>query len=339
MTTLNLFRNPKKELEAERAQLERKWQELSEKEIALRSEVERTAAEKAAAELRARRMEEYGRIHNIATDRIIPNPSQPRKQFEDDSIIRLADSIRQYGILQPLTVRRIDDGLVLNDNAIDGIATYSKDMFEIVAGERRLRASKLLQLATVPCIIVDVDSKKSAELAIIENIQRENLNIFEQASSIASLIDIYSLTQEEVAKQLSMSQSFVANKLRILRLTAPERELILKYNLTERHARALLKIDSVEQRIRIIEYINSHQLNVATTEAYIDRFMAENASAKRHRSPRRIILKDIRIFYNSIDKAVSLVRQAGIPIESERNEADDAIEVLIRIPKANSSAH
>jgi ParB family chromosome partitioning protein len=312
MTTISLFKNSaRKDLEAEREKLNRRWQELTQKENALRTETEKAAAEQ-------RRADEYGRIHNIPTERIIPNPSQPRKQFEDESIIRLADSIRQYGILQPLTVRRIEN----NDQC-----------FEIVAGERRLRAAKLLQLATVPCILVNVDSKKSAELAIIENIQRENLNIFEQASSIASLIDIYNLTQEEVARQLSMSQSFVANKLRILRLTAPEREKILEYNLTERHARALLKIDSVEQRLRIIEYINSHQLNVATTENYIDRFLAENEAARRSRSPRKIILKDIRIFYNTLDKAISLVRQAGIPIVSERNEAADMIEVVIRIPK------
>lgn len=321
MTTLSLFKNSaRKELDAEREKLDRRWQELTQKETALRSETEKSAADKAIADLKSRRNDEYGRIHNIATERIIPNPSQPRKQFEDESIIRLADSIRQYGILQPLTIRKIE-----ND----------EKHLEIVAGERRLRAAKLLQLANVPCILVNVDSKRSAELAIIENIQRENLNIFDQASSIASLIDIYNLTQDEVARQLSMSQSFVANKLRILRLTSPEREKILEYNLTERHARALLKIDSVEQRIRIIEYINLHQLNVATTEAYIDRFLTENEDAKRSRSPRKIILKDIRIFYNSIDKAVSLVRQAGIAIESERSEAADAVEVVIRIPKTN----
>ena len=177
------------------------------------------------------------------------------------------------------------------------------------------------------------DAAGEAELAIIENIQRENLNIFEQASSIASLIDIYNLTQEDAARQLSMSQSFVANKLRILRLTQPERDKILEYNLTERHARALLKVDSVEQRLRIIEYINSHSLNVATTEAYIDRMLAESGRKSNPRSPKRIILKDIRLFYNSLDKAVSLVRQAGIDIRTERTESDSNIDIVITIPK------
>ncbi len=316
MTALNIFKSPKKELAAEREKLDKRWQELAEKESALK-------AEKTAADIKQRKADEYGRIHNIPIERIVPNPSQPRRQFEDESIIRLADSIRQYGILQPLTVRRME---------ADELLPLGEQRMEVVAGERRLRAAKILGLRTVPCIIVDVDSRKSAELAIIENIQRENLNIFEQASSIAALIDIYDLTQEEVAKQLSMSQSFVANKLRILRLTAPEREKILAYNLTERHARALLKIDSVEQRLRIIDYINAHQLNVATTEAYIERLLAESDSSRRQRSPRKIVLKDIRIFYNSIDKAVALVRQAGIAVSSERNEVEGGVEVIIRIP-------
>ena len=302
MTALNIFKSPKKELAAEREKLDKRWQELAEKESALK-------AEKTAADIKQRKADEYGRIHNIPIERIVPNPSQPRRQFEDESIIRLADSIRQYGILQPLTVRRME---------ADELLPLGEQRMEVVAGERRLRAAKILGLRTVPCIIVDVDSRKSAELAIIENIQRENLNIFEQASSIAALIDIYDLTQEEVAKQLSMSQSFVANKLRILRLTAPEREKILAYNLTERHARALLKIDSVEQRLRIIDYI--------------ERLLAESDSSRRQRSPRKIVLKDIRIFYNSIDKAVALVRQAGIAVSSERNEVEGGVEVIIRIP-------
>ncbi|MBQ8249601.1 MAG: ParB/RepB/Spo0J family partition protein [Clostridia bacterium] len=256
----------------------------------------------------------------LMTERIFPNPNQPRRKFDDETIIRLADSIRRYGILQPLTVRRIESEGVFGS------------LFEIVAGERRLRAAKLLGLQEIPCIILKVDSKKSAELAIIENIQRENLNLFEQASAIASLIDMYGLTQEEVARQLSTSQSFVANKLRILRLTVPEREKILKYGLTERHARALLRISSAEDRLRIIEYISVHSLNVAATEAYIDRFLTENASARKPRSPRKIVLKDIRIFYNSVDRAISVIKQAGIKVESERIDEENATVLTIRVP-------
>lgn len=306
MNTLNsIFKKiPEMQLENEREKLHRSWQQL---------------------ELREREFseaEEFGRIHMLNTEHIFPNPSQPRRQFEDDAIIRLADSIRRYGILQPLTVRRIDGG-----------GTYNA-LFELVAGERRLRAAKLLGFREVPCIILKVDSKKSAELAIIENIQRENLNLFEYASAIASLIDMYGLTQEEVARQLSTSQSSVANKLRILRLTSPEREKILRYGLTERHARALLRISSAEERLRVIEYINTHNLNVATTESYIDRFLAENESARKPRSSRKIVLKDIRIFYNSVDRAISVIKQAGIKVESERVDAGDSTVLTIRVPNA-----
>jgi len=304
MTSIPLFRSSaKRELDAERDRLRRSWDELGRREQAVRE------------------ADEFGRIHMLPADRIIANPNQPRKKFDDESIISLADSIRQYGILQPLTVRRIE------------APESSGSVYEIIAGERRFRAAKMLGFASIPCIIVHADSRRSAELAIIENIQREDLNIFEQASAIASLIDMYGMTQEEAARQLSVSQSFVANKLRILRLTLPEREKIIGSNLTERHARALLKVQSVEQRIRIIEYICAHNLNVATTEAYIDRFLARNESERRPRAPRKIILKDIRMFYNSIDKAVSLIKQAGIPVESERIDGEELIELTIRIPK------
>ncbi len=293
---------PEIQLESEREKLRKSWLQLEEREREFRE------------------AEEFGRIHMLITERIFPNPNQPRRKFDDEAIIRLADSIRRYGILQPLTVRRVE-----------GEGAYSS-LFEIVAGERRLRAAKLLGMREVPCIILKVDSKKSAELAIIENIQRENLNLFEQASAIAALIDTYGLTQEEVARQLSASQSFVANKLRILRLTTPEREKILKYGLTERHARALLRISSAEDRLRIIEYISAHSLNVAATEAYIDHFLAENVSARKPRSPRKIVLKDIRIFYNSVDRAISVIKQAGIKVESERIDEENATVLKIRVP-------
>lgn len=262
---------------------------------------------------------DFGKIHMIPIDQLVPNRSQPRRLFDSSSILRLADSIRQYGILQPLTVRRMED----TNGAI----------FELIAGERRLRASKLIGLTSVPCIIVNADNRRSAELAIIENLQREDLNVFEQASSIASLIEIYSLTQEEIACKLSVSQSFVANKLRLLRLTAPERAKILGYGLSERHARALLKVNNADLRIKIIDYISSHNLNVAATEIYIDKILSEAASEKKPIPERRVVLKDIRIFYNSIDKAISLVKQAGIDIESQKQESDDLIELTIRIPK------
>lgn len=304
-------------------------QEIFKKAEQIRLETEKARLKRAAQALEQRERafdeaEEFGRIHMLASDHIFPNPNQPRRKFEDESIIRLADSIRQCGILQPLTVRRTEGTGI--HNAI----------FEIVAGERRFRAAKLLGLSTVPCIIIRADERKSAELSIIENIQREDLNIFEQASAIASLIDMYGLTQEDVAKQLSTSQSFVANKLRILRLTIPEREKILTYGLTERHTRALLRISTAEERLRIIDHIYTNSLNVAATESYIDRYLAESHTPPKPRSPRRLVLKDIRIFYNSIDRAISIVKQAGIDVVSERVDCEDAVELTIRIPKSGN---
>ncbi len=261
--------------------------------------------------------EDFGRIHNLSIERIMPNPLQPRRIFEEDSILRLADSIRRYGILHPITVRRVDS---------------EGDLFEIVAGERRFRAVKLLGMNTIPAIIIRADKQKSAELAIIENIQRENLNIFEQAAAIATLIDAYGITQEEIAAKLSASQSFVSNKLRILRLTPPEREKILAYGLSERHARALLRLENASARLSVIEHIYKHNLNVVAAEKYIDRLISKASAPKSPHPPRKVILKDIRIFYNTIDRAISIVKQAGINIESERIDEGDSVCLTIRIP-------
>ncbi len=276
-----------------------------------------------------RRSEFDGRILKLDIMRISPNPAQPRRNFDNDSLIRLADSIRQYGILQPLTVRRICD-------AKPGEATKN-ERFELIAGERRLRAAKLLGMLEVPCIVVDVSDHASAELAIIENVQRENLNMFEQASAIASLIDIYSLTQEQVAKRLSLSQSYVANKLRILRLTAEERDIILSENLTERHSRALLRIDNIEERKAAAIHIAKHRMNVAQSEEYIEKVANREFEVPEYtpesKGKSKFILKDIRIFYNTLDHAIDLVKQAGIDVVSEKNENDEEIELKIRIGK------
>jgi ParB family chromosome partitioning protein len=237
--------------------------------------------------------------------------------------------------LQPLSVRRLpsNDGDTVKDQTeTSDTGDLIKPIYEIIAGERRLRAAKLLGLTEVPCIIIEADDRLSAELAIIENIQRENLNIFEQAGAIAALIDIYSLTQEQVARQLSASQSYVANKLRILRLTAAERTVILDNGLTERHARALLKIDDSELRMKTLAHIASRGLNVAASETYIENVLTEER-AERAKGKRKLIIKDIRIFYNTVDHAVEVVRQAGIDIISDRREVGDGVEFTIKIAK------
>lgn len=212
--------------------------------------------------------EELGtRVIQVKTDDIRPNRAQPRAEFEQNSIIRLADSIRRYGILQPLTVRLSDP---------DDIYQY-----ELIAGERRLRAAKMLGYLTVPCVVMEVTEQVSAELAIIENLLREDLNMFEQAYGFKKLIENYHLTQDEVARRMSLSQSAVANKLRLLRLSYEEQRLILEYGLTERHARAMLKLEESGKRTEAIRVVAEQKMNVQATEHYVEELLAKQTQKKK----------------------------------------------------------
>ncbi len=213
-------------------------------------------------------------VHEIAVGDILPNRSQPRSCFNQNAIFRLSDSIRHYGVLQPLTVRK-----VLLPPAVRGGAPTT--IYELIAGERRLRAAKQAGLATVPCIIVNTDDATSAELAVIENLLRENLNMFEQAEAFQRLISEFHLTQEETARRVSMSQSAVANKLRILRLAPEEREKILQAGLTERHARALLKIPDSTLRDSVLTHMIVCKMNVSAAEQYIDGILNDMARFRR----------------------------------------------------------
>lgn len=213
-------------------------------------------------------------IHSIPIDDIIPNRSQPRSVFNQNAILRLADSIRRYGILQPLTVRKVMLPLGASPQH-SASESQNPIVYELVAGERRLRAAKIAELGAVPCIIINTDDATCAELAIIENLLRENLNMFEQAEAFSRLIHEFHLTQEEAARRVSMSQSAVANKLRLLRLLPEERERILQNGLTERHARALLKLSDPCLRADVLSHIVENKCNVSATETYIDRIACE----------------------------------------------------------------
>lgn len=257
-------------------------------------------------------------IHQIEVSKIVPNPNQPRKDFADEAILKLADSIRQYGIIQPLTVRQTGDG------------------YELISGERRLRASKELGMETVPCVIMNVNEMKSAEMSIIENLLREDLNIFEQAHAIETLIDTYDLTQEQIAKKLSNSQSFIANKLRLLRLGDEEREKILKNNLTERHARALLRIYDTDTRRKVLDRIIEEGLNVTRSEELIEKIIVSSKIEARDNIPSVRTFKDVKSFYLAIDRAIDSVKNSGINIKSRRIENDEFTELTILIPKKES---
>ena len=254
------------------------------------------------------------RLHSIEISKISANPNQPRKIFADEAILKLADSIRQYGIIQPLCVRKMGDG------------------YELISGERRLRAAKELGMNHVPCVIMEINEVKSAEISIIENLMREDLNIFEQASAIEALIDTYGMTQEQIAKKLSNSQSFVANKLRLLRLSSEEREKILKNNLTERHARALLRILDPVSREKTLNRIVEDGLNVARSEELIDQMLSNSIDESKKTTKVRAPIKDMRSFYASIDRLIDSAKLSGVEIKSRIVESDDFTELTILIP-------
>lgn len=258
-----------------------------------------------------------GSILLVPTDEIIPNPNQPRKVFNQNQLDALADSIRNNGIIQPLVVRK-------NNN----------DEYELISGERRLRAAVKVGLETVPCVLMSVSDNDSALFAIIENIQRDNLNYFEEAESISRLVNDYSMTQEEISKRLGKSQSYLSNKLRLLRLSDELRSVILENSLSERHARALLRLDSDIDRLKALLEIIEKNMNVSETDKYIDSIVTP---VKQKSRPKFRKLKDIKLFINTINHAVDTMRNAGIKAVSEENETSDYIEYVIRIPKTTSS--
>ena len=250
------------------------------------------------------------RVRYIPLEHIVPNPHQPRRDFDPAALSELADSIRQYGVLQPATVR-----------------TRGRD-YELVAGERRFRAAKLAGLKELPCLIAQVDEEDSALLALMENLQR-----LEEAAAIAQLVQRWGLSQEEAARKLGKSQSAVANKLRLLRLPGAVVELLQQGDLSERHARALLRLADEEEQLAAAKTIIARGLNVAQTEEYIESLLRKIQVTPPHRRP-TFILKDVRLFLNSLDRSLSLMRSAGVDAACGRQDTEDEILLTIRIPKA-----
>ena len=254
------------------------------------------------------------RVRYIPINAVRPNPQQPRRSFDETALQELADSISAYGILQPLTVR--DRGGV----------------YELVAGERRLRAARIAGLREVPCLIAEVGEEDAALLALIENLQRRDLDYMEEAAAIARLIRRYGLSQQQAAEKLGKSQPTIANKLRLLRLSAPVIDCLRQYGLTERHARTLLRLTDPEQQLAAARHIGKRGLNVAQTEQYIDRLTAENRTEPPRRRPTYII-KDVRLFLNSVERGVRLMQSAGVGAEVGRRDTEEEILLTIHIPK------
>lgn len=249
----------------------------------------------------------------IPIGKIRPNPYQPRKFFERSTLEELAKSISQYGVMQPVSVRYINDAV-----------------YELVSGERRLRASKIAGLETVPAIIVNVNDRDTASIALIENIQREDLNFLEEAEGYRNLMKDYGYTQEELAYVLGKSQPSVANKLRILKLDKNILNKILENGLTERHARALLKIEDKEVQEEILNKVIKYGLNVKRTEELIENALNGNSEPQPRQKIKRYI-KDIRLFTNTVKKAVSLMNESGIKTEYTVKEEDKSYEINVTI--------
>ncbi len=252
-------------------------------------------------------------ILSIPQSDILPNPNQPRKRFDYEELEGLAQSIRANGILQPLIVRTLENG-----------------KYELVAGERRLRAARLVGHTRVPCIVSDISETDSAVFAVIENLQRQDLDYFEEAEALATLISEYHMGQDELCKKLGKAQSTLSNKLRLLKLNDEMRYKIVRAGLSERHARALLSINDEVQRARALSIIIDRHLTVSESEALIDQMLRKNETPKKQMLRG---FKDIRIFINTLNNAVDTIRRAGIDADSVKTETDEYVEYIVRIPK------
>ena len=250
---------------------------------------------------------ETGRVVFLPARAIRPNPAQPRKVFRQDALDELAESIKCHGVLQPLSVRRVGTS------------------YELIAGERRLRAGILAGLSELPCIVMSMDEKESGMVALVENLQRQDLDFIEEARGISRLMEIWNLSQEQAARVIGKSQSSVANKLRILKHSPQVLDALREGNLTERHGRALLKLRTEPEKLRAIDTIVGMGMSVSRTERYIEHLLSE----KDCRNPRA----NVGHFLNNLNQSLARIQLSGIPAVSERRETESQIVLTITIPK------
>ena len=251
---------------------------------------------------------ETGRVVFLPARSIRPNPSQPRRTFDETALAELTESIRCHGVIQPLSVRRVGG------------------VYELIAGERRLRAAQAAGLGEIPCIVMTMDDTESGLVALVENLQRQDLDFLEEAMGISRLIRTQNLSQEQAARMLGKSQSAVANKLRLLRHSAPVLAAIKRENLTERHARALLRLNSEPEKLSAISTISALNMSVSRTEQYIDNLLSDQGK----KPPARVNLGG---FLNNLTQSLARIQSAGIPAVSERRETENQIVLTITIPK------
>lgn len=255
-------------------------------------------------------------IVHIPIKNIRPNPYQPRKTFSKRALEELSQSIKEYGVIQPISIRRIND-----------------DNYELVAGERRLRAAELVDLESIPSIVLSMKDQDSAIIALIENLQREDLNFIEEAEGFQQLIEDHGFTQQELAQKVGKNQSTVANKLRILRLDTEIKKILLENNLSERHARALLKLHDKELQMAVLEKIIKNDLNVKKTEDLIKGMLEDMTKEEPSNKQNVKSLINFRIYLNTIKNAYNAIKDSGIDAEYIQKDKGDFIEVVVKIPK------
>ena len=252
-------------------------------------------------------------VLQVPLSKIVPNPYQPRKEFESEALSELADSIRQYGVLQPLLV-----------------APGKGDTYILIAGERRLRASTMAGLGTVPVIVSEYTSQQIAEIALIENLQRKDLHYLEEAEGYEKLLNTFHLTQESMAIRVGKKQSTIASKLRLLRLPVSVRRKLHDSDLTERHARVLLKLENEDLQKAVLQKVLKEHLNVRQTEALVEKTLKETGKLNQ-KKPRFVIVNDVRIYLNSIKEVMETVKSSGIPSSMEQEMDGDDVVVTLRI--------
>lgn len=259
-------------------------------------------------------------VVQLKVDDIVPNEFQPRTKFDDEKIKELAQTLQTHGMIQPIVVRKKND-----------------DKYEVIAGERRLRAAKLLGWETISAIVRNLTDRETASVALIENIQREELSVIEEAQAYQQLIKMHSLTQEALAQRLGKSQSTIANRLRLLSLPDEIKQGLIDRVITERHARALIKLKGADLQLKFYQKIIEQQLNVRETDEMIKQFLEKGQAEKKQRPKRKFISKDIRIATNTIRRSLKMIQDSGIKVETEEEDFEDYYQITIKVPKKQTS--